>query len=408
MHAPYNFQLSSVQGRKLPPPLRSRYRKFDLYRDVGQFRVIDNHAITVAETEHKTFRDLIWHLVHSQNFQSELEKARAIFRWMTCKNMYTINFESVKSGTPEDVLTSFKNKKGTYARIFETMCNHAGLYCAVLTGFAKGLDYRPGDEFKGTEYNHSWNAVYVDDNWYLVDSHWATRYLISEKNMPENLVYEYDDFYFLTDPEQLIYSHWSQKEPWQLLSRPLSLKEFEDLPLVKSYFFKCGMYFMSHQKGVVSTKKGRIALTLGFVKPTNFTYKIVFAENGDEMHNGNKLKSYALQETGYNEVTFMLRAPKSGAYYFTIFAQLLTGDIGVKNIFTASAEYKVIADQQSSDAVPLPNCSDSNWGPGVPVDQLGLEPTCKDAVLTTSDGKVSQFIKNCMIYTIAKYPLCGA
>lgn len=69
-----------------------------------------------------------------------------------------------------------------------SIARYAGLYCTVLTGFAKGLDYRPGDKFKGTEYNHSWNAVYIDENWYLVDSHWATRYLISEKNMPENLV----------------------------------------------------------------------------------------------------------------------------------------------------------------------------------------------------------------------------
>ena len=67
-------------------------------------------------------------------------------------------------------------------------CRYAGLFCTVITGFAKGLDYRPGDKFKGSEYNHSWNAVYIDGHWYLVDSHWATRYLISEKNMPENLV----------------------------------------------------------------------------------------------------------------------------------------------------------------------------------------------------------------------------
>ena len=160
---------------------------------------------------------------------------------------------------------------------------------------------------------------------------------------------------------------------------------------------------MSHQKGVVGTQKGRIALTVGFVKPTNFTYKIVFAENGDEMYNGQKLKSYALQETGYNEVTFMLRAPKSGSYYFTIFAQLLTGDIGVKNVFTASAEYKVMADQPSTDATPLPNCSDSNWGPGVPVDQLGLEPSTRDAVLTTSDGKINlDFKKNRPAYILCK------
>lgn len=405
MSAPSNFQPQNLlqQGRKLPPAVRSRYRKFDIYRDVTQFSFIDNHAIQVSQTEHKTFRDLIWHLVYSPNLVSDLEKARVIFRWMTSKNMYNIDFQSVPKGSPEEVLTSFKNKKGTYARIFETLCGYAGLYCTVLTGFAKGLDYRPGDKFKGTEYNHSWNAVYIDENWYLVDSHWATRYLISEKNMPENLVYEYDDFYFLTDPEQLIYSHWAQKAEWQLLSHPLTLQEFEELPLVKSYFFKCGMFFISHQKGVVQTRRGNISITVGFVKPTNFTYKIVMAENGDEMYQGCKLKSYCLQETRNNQASFTIRSPKAGSFYLTVFAQLLTGDIGVKNVFTAAAEYKVVADQRAGDAVALPNCSDSNWGPGVPVDQLGLIPSHKDAVIPTSDGHVTlEFVKTRPTYILCK------
>lgn len=405
MTAPRDFNPVSIlqQGKQLPPPIRSRYRKFDIYRDVNQFRLVDDHAVQVAQTDHKTFRDLIWHLIHSQRFQSDLEKARAIFRWMTSRNMYTINFQDVQKGSPEEVLVSFKNKKGTYARIFETLCGYSGLYCAVLTGFAKGLDYRPGDNFKGSEYNHSWNAVYIDDNWYLVDSHWATRYLISEKNQPENLVYEYDDFYFMTDPEQLIYSHWAKNEKWQLLSRPLTLPEFEELPLVKSYFFKCGMYFVSHQKGVVSTQNGRIALTVGFVKPTNFTYKVTVCGTNDELHQGQKLKSYAMQETQQNRATFIFRAPKSGSYYFTIFAQLLTGDIGIKNVFTASAEYKVQADKASNDAVPLPNCSDSNWGPGIPVEQMGLEASVKDAVIPTSDGKVNlEFKKTRPAYILCK------
>ena len=149
------------------------------------------------------------------------------------------------------------------------------------------------------------------------------------------------------------------------------------------------MFFISHQKGVVETKKGKIAVTVGFVKPTNFTYKIVIAENGEEMYQGTKLKSYALQETRNNQATFILRSPKSGSYYFTIFAQLLTGDIGVKNVFTAAAEYKVNADQAASDNVALPNCSDSNWGPAGPVDQLGLIPSQKESVITTEDGKIT-------------------
>ena len=206
-------------------------------------------------------------------------------------------------------------------------------------------------------------------------------------NISSFQVYEYDDFYFMTDPEQLIYSHWGQKNEWQLLSHPLSLAEFEDLPLVKSYFFKCGMFFVSHQKGVVDTKKGKIAITVGYVKPTNFTYKIVISENNDEMYKGNKLKNYALQETRNNQATFIMRSPKSGSFFMTIFAQLLTGDIGIKNVFTAAAEYKINADQEASDAVCLPNCSDSLWGPGVPVEQLGLVPSQQDSVVTTEDGK---------------------
>jgi transglutaminase/protease-like cytokinesis protein 3 len=70
-------------------------------------------------------------------------------------------------------------------------------------------------------------------------------------------VYEYDDFYFLTDPEQLVYSHWAHKKEWQLLVQPISLEDFQNLPLVKSYFFKCAMFFVSHHKGVVDTRKGK-------------------------------------------------------------------------------------------------------------------------------------------------------
>lgn len=141
-------------------------------------------------------------------------------------------------------------------------------------------------------------------------------YLYDKQSMCPSQVYEYDDFYFMTDPEQLIYSHWAQRDKWQLLSHPLSLAQFEELPLVKSYFFKCGMYFVSHQKGVISTQNGRIAVTCGFVKPTNFTYKITLAENGDENYNGQRLKNYALQETQNDQATFILRAPKAGMLYF--------------------------------------------------------------------------------------------
>jgi len=56
-------------------------------------------------------------------------------------------------------------------------CSFAGLHCVTLSGWAKGVEYKPGMPITNTAPNHSWNAVYIDGSWQLVDSHWATRYL---------------------------------------------------------------------------------------------------------------------------------------------------------------------------------------------------------------------------------------
>lgn len=49
MTAPRDFNPVNIlqQGKQLPPPIRSRYRKFDIYRDVNQFRLVDDHAVQV-------------------------------------------------------------------------------------------------------------------------------------------------------------------------------------------------------------------------------------------------------------------------------------------------------------------------------------------------------------------------
>ena len=55
--------------------------------------------------------------------------------------------------------------------------------------------------------------------------------------------YEYDDHYFLTDPKEFIYEFFPLQPEWQLLKTPITLKEFEDLPFVRSLFFRYGLYF---------------------------------------------------------------------------------------------------------------------------------------------------------------------
>jgi len=84
-----------------------------------------------------------------------------------------------------------------------------------VTGWAKGASYKPGESVTSEPANHSWNSVYIDGSWYLLDCHWATRH-----DNSADVKYDYDEFYFLTDPAEMIYSHFPEDAAWQLLPSP--------------------------------------------------------------------------------------------------------------------------------------------------------------------------------------------
>lgn len=66
--------------------------------------------------------------------------------------------------------------------------------------------------------------------------------------------YEYDDHYFLTDPREFIYEFFPLQADWQLLKTPITLQDFEELPFVRSLFFRYGLYFPdSNTKAVMFT-----------------------------------------------------------------------------------------------------------------------------------------------------------
>lgn len=51
----------------------------------------------------------------------------------------------------------------------------------------------------------------------------------------------FDDFYFLTDPEDFINTHFPDEEKWQLLDTPIPLEEFERMVFKTSAFHTMGL-----------------------------------------------------------------------------------------------------------------------------------------------------------------------
>ena len=79
--------------------------------------------------------------------------------------------------------------------------------------------------------------------------------------------YELDEYYFMPDPHQLIFTHFPDDSNWQLLDRPISLTDFENLVPVKSAFFKYGLQILSHREAVIRTNREVNLIHISSVQP---------------------------------------------------------------------------------------------------------------------------------------------
>ncbi len=104
-----------------PPPLPPAFAKIEIYKDPDEFAEVDGRAISVAQEDQKTFTDLVRQLV--AGCANDVEKARAIFRWITVKNLNSLMFEDVDGGdTPLGLLRGIKFGTESYHVLFKRLC----------------------------------------------------------------------------------------------------------------------------------------------------------------------------------------------------------------------------------------------------------------------------------------------
>lgn len=124
----------------------------------------------------------------------------------------------------------------------------------------------------------------------------------SIKSSNDSLRYEYDDHYFLTDPDEFIYEFYPLIPEWQLIkTRPITLSEFEQLPFVRSLFFKYGLYFPQNDIRSVLYTDASGATTIKIGMPTHmipsliFHYNLKYYNSDMENYDGVSLKRFVMQ-----------------------------------------------------------------------------------------------------------------
>lgn len=205
---------------------------------------------------------------------TEKEKVKAIFRWITENiSYYPLASKKNKKGkqflplieeeapdtTPLKPLTERiairvlqdrKTRCEGYARLFKCLCDHAGIPAEIVTGYARTDVNRIGDRFRS---NHSWNAVYIDSAWHLLDVTFASGY--TARSSGEFIRY-YDESYFLTAPEQFIEHHYPDDLRWTLLPHPPPLYEFRYTPFRQRSYGKYDFTGYYPSRGIINAQVG--------------------------------------------------------------------------------------------------------------------------------------------------------
>lgn len=153
-----------------------------------------------------------------------------------------------------DALTqeTLKSRKAVcegYARTFERTASLLGIECAFISGLAKTSNMPIGKpEVLG---RHAWNAVKLDNKWYLLDCTWGAGYSISSKKWQA----DFNPYYCFTEPGNFVKKHYPKDEKWQLLAHPISKKSFSEFPAFGNLYYKQKLQLLSPENGYVAAKK---------------------------------------------------------------------------------------------------------------------------------------------------------
>ena len=276
-----------------------------------------------------------------------------------------------------------------------------------IVGYSKHARLEVGEEPSSNDL-HSWVAVVINQEWRLVDPHWCSSSVTglgsagwslvahdvgsaqdTSQAEEERVVYILDEDYFLTNPEEFVYTHFPRDdEAWQFLARPVTFREFVDIAYLKPSFFELDIRLLEVNKCVLYAPQGEVEIKLG--TPLNatreFRYQLWMS---DQQKIGNvKLERYCIMEQKDNSLICKIRFPVAGKFKHKLYGRSADIQDGGTS-FGMLCAFIIHCEQPAEDAKALPENIRQEWGPGQDLANAGLVPiTHPDAVIQAAEGAV--------------------
>lgn len=186
------------------------------------FAKIDAASKTAPSAATKSVAKLAAYL--NENAKTDLDKVRAYYVWITHNIDYdTKVFFSNKPNPKTKAIDALKSGKAVcqgYSELFKALCEYSNIPCQLISGYSKGYGFDPKRKLSSSD--HAWNVVFVENKWQLIDATWGAGYLGPNRKY----VQQFQEQFFLANPETFILKHLPTDPMWQLLPCPISIDSY--------------------------------------------------------------------------------------------------------------------------------------------------------------------------------------
>lgn len=230
-----------------------------------------------------------------------------------------------------------------YSNLFKKLCDEMAVECDVIHGYARGFGSSPFDDEAPSDSNHAWNAVNIENAWYLVDCTWDAGHLKGRSFQAD-----YGTDYLFLKPEYFVYEHFPEDPRQQLLEKPVSAAGFSGLPFCRPKFFE-----------FVSGENAELAKVLRVEEKTELEFSVkdgfipdikIYDEGGDK-----KLEHHSFVQKEGGSYKAYLSFPSPGNYIVRFFTRKQNARSS-----ESCAELGVIADAGTDVQYPLRYASFGN------------------------------------------------
>ncbi|KAK6178731.1 hypothetical protein SNE40_011246 [Patella caerulea] len=398
---------------KAPPPPRPPTKTKDEVFNLKDYAEVDEHALNAPnKLMNGTFRELVNYLTSNQKWD-DIARVRAIFLWVTSVDVYGLEIEDEPPAqSPLEYFLKIQTNSGNHAHLFSGLCQMANIPCTIISGMNKSAAYEIGKPANRKTMGAQWNAVYCGGDWRFVDAFWASACVVGRKSREWALVdsdgspvdqeeeddegetqHRINEFYFLTDPNLLIWTHYPDEKKWQLLPKPASVKDFEDHFYVRERFYILGMETIGPgaDKCLLKTDGGE--KDINFKLPSNdsynYRYKYMLYQSRKQKNvEGNVnvfLDRFVFFEHTADLLHFQLRFPVTGDFKMDIYGL----DVNSSDTFDLCCTYIIRCPTAKKGCMPFPDCPPLGWGPIGDTKKVGLHPQShQKGVVESKDGNV--------------------